>query len=80
MNAGTIPAVAILHEAGMAALSPRYAVREEPDHSWTVYDTFTGRPAMPSTWCLVDLSESHANIYCAIINAKDTNRPRGGLS
>jgi len=79
MNAGTIPAVAILHEAGMDALSFRYAVREEFDHSWTVYDTFTGRAAKPSTWCLVELSENQANIYCAIINAKDINRIRAGL-
>jgi hypothetical protein len=80
MSAGTIPAVAILHEDRMAALSLRYAVRQEPDSSWTVYDTFSGRPAMPSTWCLVDLSEHQANIYCAIINAKDTDRIRGDLS
>jgi hypothetical protein len=78
MNAGTIPAVAIFHEGRMAALSPRYAVREERDRSWTVYDTFTDR--YPSTSCLVDLSESQANIYCAIINAKDTDRIRGDLS
>ncbi|WP_132411852.1 hypothetical protein [Neorhizobium sp. S3-V5DH] len=64
----------------MAALSSRFAVRQERDRSWTVYDTFTDRPAIPSTWCLVDLSESQANIYCAIINAKDANRIRGGLS
>ena len=64
----------------MAALSLRYAVRQEMDSSWTVYDTFTGRPAMPSTWCLVDLSQSQANIYCAIINAKDENRIRGSLT
>ncbi|MCJ7997955.1 hypothetical protein J5N58_25540 [Rhizobium cremeum] len=44
--------------------------------SWTVYDVFTGQPAMPSTWFLAGLSGEQAQIYCAIINAKDVARRR----
>ncbi len=74
MNAKTASAVAILQEDRMADMTARYAVREEIDRSWTVYDVFTGLPAKPSTWFLVDLSEKQAEMYCTIVNAKDAAR------
>ncbi len=61
----------ILHEDWV---TNRYAIRQELDHSWTVYDVFTGVPAKPSTWRMVDLSERQAGIYCEIINMKDAER------
>lgn len=63
----------------MAAQTLRYAIRQEIDCSWTVYDVFTAQPAKPSTWILIDLSEAHASTYCAIINAKDAARRTVGL-
>ncbi len=77
MNARTIPVVAILQEDRMTHETMRYAVRQELDRSWTVFDVFTGQPAKPSTWALVDLSQGQAGMYCTIVNAKDTNRRHG---
>lgn len=51
----------------------RYAVRPTGE-SWMVEDVFTGQAAKPTTWSLLDLSESQANIYCALLNAKDVKR------
>jgi hypothetical protein len=70
----TILAIAILHEVSMADETMRYAVRQELDLGWTVYDVFTGGPAMPSTYCLTNLSESQADMYCTVINARDIAR------
>ncbi len=58
----------------MAASTIRYAVCREADQSWTVYDVFTGDPAKPSSWKLVDLTFDESNTYCAILNAKDLSR------
>lgn len=58
----------------MAASTIRYAVRCEADQSWTVYDVFTGDPAKPSSWYLVDLTFDESTTFCAILNAKDLNR------
>jgi hypothetical protein len=63
----------------MAAQILRYAIRQEIDCSWTVYDVFTAQAAKPSTWILIDLSEAQASAYCAIINAKDSARRKLGL-
>jgi len=60
----------------MRAETFRYAVRQERDFTWTVFDVFTGLAAKPTTWFLNDLSEGQAGIYCAIINAKDAARRR----
>lgn len=60
----------------MAKATSRYAVRREKDHTWTVYDVFTGVAAKPSTWFLVNLTQEQADIYCAVINAKDAERRR----
>lgn len=70
----TIPVDAIDQEAFMAIT--RYEAREEPNLTWSVYDIFTGRPARPSTWTLTDLTENEADVYCAIINAKNSSNPR----
>ncbi|PTM91964.1 hypothetical protein C7449_1089 [Mycoplana dimorpha] len=58
----------------MAAHTMRYAVRCEAGQSWTVYDVFTGDPAKPSSWNLVNLTLAEATTYCAVLNAKDLNR------
>ncbi|KGD86206.1 hypothetical protein JL39_29030 [Rhizobium sp. YS-1r] len=73
-DANAVLAAAILQGDWMADLTARYAVREEIDRSWTVYDVFTGLPAKPSTWFLVELSEKQAEMYCTIVNAKDAAR------
>ena len=39
-----------------------------------VYDVFTGLAARPTTWFLVNLTQDQADIYCAVINAKDAER------
>jgi hypothetical protein len=59
--------------------STRYDIREEADGYWTVYDTFSNRPAKPSTWLLVELPEKDASIYCAIINEKHRARQRATI-
>jgi len=74
MNAKTNSAVAILHENAMARTTKRYALRQEPDFSWTVYDVFTGKTAKPTTWELDKLPEKEARIFCAILNEKDAAR------
>ncbi|MCL6708312.1 hypothetical protein M8R20_15030 [Pseudomonas sp. R2.Fl] len=60
----------------MEKTTSRYAVRREQNHTWTVYDVFTGLAAKPSTWFLVDLTQDQADTYCAVINAKDAERRR----
>lgn len=71
MNAKAVSAAAILQEKAMATSTRRYAVRQEMDFSWTVYDVFTGVPAKPSTWELENLPEKEAQVFCAILNEKD---------
>lgn len=58
----------------MAKTTSRYAVRREGDCTFTVYDVFTGLAARPTTWFLVNLTQDQADIYCAVINAKDAER------
>ncbi len=74
MNAKTGLAAAILQEDAMTSSTRRYALRQELDFSWTVYDVFTGTSAKPSTWKLESLPEKDARIFCAILNEKDAAR------
>lgn len=70
----TISAVAILQDDAMGNQTRRYAVRQEVDSSWAVYDVFTGMSAKPSTWKLEGLPEQEARVFCAILNEKDAAR------
>ncbi|OEC95572.1 hypothetical protein A9Z06_30875 [Rhizobium sp. YK2] len=58
----------------MSRVTLRYAVRQERDRTWTVYDIFTGRAAQPTHWILSILTEKEAKAYCTILNVKDVER------
>lgn len=58
----------------MSKLTFRYAVRQECDCTWTVFDIFTGKAAEPTHWILNVPTEKEAKTYCAILNVKDMER------
>ncbi|ESX81605.1 hypothetical protein X729_31785 [Mesorhizobium sp. L103C131B0] len=59
-----------LYDALMATL--RYDIRREPDGTWTVFDVFTGLPAIVAGHPSVDLPDmEYAEELAAILNADD---------
>ncbi|ESZ45685.1 hypothetical protein ACYG9R_19740 [Mesorhizobium sp. RSR565B] len=50
----------------------RYDIRREPDRTWTVFDVFTGLPAIVAGHASVDLPDmEYAEELAAILNADD---------
>lgn len=52
-------------------LTRRYDVRQEPDESWTVFDVFTGLPAVYEGYQAVDLDMEYADDLVELLNAVD---------
>lgn len=52
----------------------RYAIREEPPRSWTVYDVFTGGPVVLSETKMVRLSIEEAGEVAELLNLQDAVR------
>ncbi|MER9328532.1 hypothetical protein [Mesorhizobium sp. M0488] len=62
-------------------ISLRYDLRKEADESWTVFDVFTGLPAVYEGYEAVDLDWEYADDLVNLLNAEDLKRrvARGGL-
>ncbi|ESY73717.1 hypothetical protein X743_08755 [Mesorhizobium sp. LNHC252B00] len=62
-------------------VSMRYDLRKEHDESWTVFDVFTGQPAVYEGHEAIDLDMEYADDLVDLLNAVDLKRrvARGDL-
>ncbi|KAA3452739.1 hypothetical protein C7I87_00740 [Mesorhizobium sp. SARCC-RB16n] len=60
----------------------RYDLRKDPDGTWTVFDVFTGQPAMVEGRPAVGLNMEWADDLVDLLNADDLKRriARGDIS
>ena len=52
----------------------RYALREEHPGMWTIYDVFTGQPAMVGDRIMVGMDVQDADEMAELLNIQDTTR------
>lgn len=52
----------------------RYDMRDEPDGTWTVFDIFTGLPAVVDDVPLIGLEMEEADDLVDLLNFKDARR------
>ena len=55
-------------------MTDRYALREEPTGMWTVYDVFTGQPAMVGDSAMVEMDIEEADDMAELLNLQDATR------